>query len=393
MKNKPKKETAKKAIPQTLKGHRNLALTFGLLTIFFVVIIVYFAFAKTTITLIPMPQPVTVIFPLTIQTTEEITEANDVISGQLLTVEAEASAEITDLKSEQTVEGKATGTVTIINNWTKSQPLAETTRLLTSDGILFRTNEFADVPAGGRVEVAVTADQAGATGDVGPTRFTIPGLWSGLHDQIYAESSQAMTGGELNQHVITNQDINNITNELIGQLKTNAQEDLESKLIEIDDRFILNNDMIFADILTSNLSASVEDIADQLSGTATANVIAVIINTTNLLGAIQEKLTLQLPPGEKIQDQDRDNYQIELESYDLDSQQATMVVQANGASTIDLNHDSFDPGRLTNMSRDEILLYLSDFNIIKSAEVDFSPFWVFRSPSLSDHIKIIINEQ
>jgi hypothetical protein len=63
------------------------------------------------------------------------------------------------------------------------------------------------VPAGGRATVIVHADQSGESGDIGPERFTIPGLATSLQRQIYAESSAAMSGGKKIVSVVTQEEI------------------------------------------------------------------------------------------------------------------------------------------------------------------------------------------
>ncbi len=84
----------------------------------------------------------------------------------------------------------AKGTVRIVNHYAKSQTLVKTTRLLTSDGKLYRIDKQVVIPSGGEASVGVYADQVGAAFAIGPTKFTIPGLWIDLQKLIYAVSDQ-----------------------------------------------------------------------------------------------------------------------------------------------------------------------------------------------------------
>jgi type IV pilus assembly protein PilM len=92
-------------------------------------------------------------------------------------------------------EGKAAGTIDLINTTRNAQTLVATTRLLSEGGILFRLDDRVLVPAGGRISAHMTADRAGAQGDVPAGRFTIPGLSAALQTQVYGETKEAMRGG------------------------------------------------------------------------------------------------------------------------------------------------------------------------------------------------------
>lgn len=110
-------------------------------------------------------------------------------------IEVSVSAERDVPSASAARDGVATGTVTLVNETGAAQPLVATTRLLSEGGVLFRLRDRVTVPAGGTVEAAVYADQPGPSGDIGPSRFTIPGLSPALQASIYARSSSPMTGG------------------------------------------------------------------------------------------------------------------------------------------------------------------------------------------------------
>ena len=130
----------------------------------------------------------------------------------------------TNTNRGEQAEAQATGTVTIYNSWSENQPLMATTRLLTPDGVLFRIKERVDVPAGGKIEnVEVYADQPGTSGNIGPTSFTIPGLWQGLQEKIYAENSEPMTGGLRETKFITQKIISETSDVLKGELIEKAK--------------------------------------------------------------------------------------------------------------------------------------------------------------------------
>ena len=63
------------------------------------------------------------------------------------------------------------------------------------------------VPARGQVSVSVYADQPGASGNIGPSKFTIPGLNEEKQKVIYASSSVAMDGGTKKVGILTADDL------------------------------------------------------------------------------------------------------------------------------------------------------------------------------------------
>lgn len=99
------------------------------------------------------------------------------------------------------VSSTASGTITVYNTQARAQKLVTNTRFATLAGLIFRIHTAITVPAGtaakpGSVTVAVTADKAGDSYNVGPTSFTIPGF-AGTPQQalVYGKSSTAMAGG------------------------------------------------------------------------------------------------------------------------------------------------------------------------------------------------------
>lgn len=377
-----------KPAAQTQSRHRGLAVIFGLTTLVFAGIIVYFAFARTIVTVTPDEQPLSVVFPITIEAAAPADGSTDALQGTMATTTAAAQAELPKLTNGETVDALAQGTVTITNNWNQAQPLAATTRLLSSDGVLFRTDAFVSVPAGGTATVAVTADVAGASGNLKPSHFTIPGLWSGLQDKIYGDSSETMTGGTISRAVVTADDITSLHQKLDAELARQAQQTLTQQLTQIDATIVSDDIRFFTYHPTETLSAAAGDVADNLHGSTTATVIGVAITKSDLYTTIINKLLEQLPAGETLTGFGEDNFSLALDAYDETAKTVELNVTAHAVSTIDPDDSLFSTTTLTNKSRAEIVSALSGISVVKTVSVRFSPFWITRSPALADHIKI-----
>ncbi len=120
---------------------------------------------------------------------------SDVVAANYQEVPSYGTTFSYQLEATETVDSVASGRVTLFNNTSADQPLITTTRLLSEDGVLFRLTNAVTVPAEGQIEAEVYADQAGASGNIASTSFTIPGLPDSLQADIYATSSEAMSGG------------------------------------------------------------------------------------------------------------------------------------------------------------------------------------------------------
>jgi uncharacterized protein with FMN-binding domain len=88
---------------------------------------------------------------------------------------------------------QAQGQVSIMNNSNNSIQLVKTTRLLTSDGKIFRLSENVSVPAGSHAAAFIYADKNGSAYAIGPSRFSFPGLSDALQTIVYAVSDATLT--------------------------------------------------------------------------------------------------------------------------------------------------------------------------------------------------------
>jgi len=157
------------------------------------------------------------------------------IPGRIVTSAALTASQAITPTGTTTIAGVATGSVTLTNKTALEQDLIATTRLQTADGTLFRLKTAVKIPANGTATADVYADKSGATGDIGPTHFIVPGLPAKEQSLIYADSSAPMSGGEAGQGgTITQADVDAAVATLTAQAKTSAATSLAS-LLQADD--------------------------------------------------------------------------------------------------------------------------------------------------------------
>ncbi|HUO50767.1 MAG TPA: hypothetical protein VMU25_04365 [Candidatus Paceibacterota bacterium] len=175
----------------------------ALILILAVVALALFMLRKTTVTVTPRSH--TIVFDQTAQFTAypAATAATGTLTYTLTTTDMQDS-EVVPATGTQHVETKASGSITVYNDYSTSPvKLIKNTRFATPNGLIFRTPDDIVVPGKvgttpGHVTVTVVADQAGQQYDIGPTpRFTVPGLQNvpAMYSNIYAQSNASTTGG------------------------------------------------------------------------------------------------------------------------------------------------------------------------------------------------------
>ncbi len=325
--------------------------------------IFYIAFSKTIITVTVEPETEDFVFSYPIED----------VDAQVVSKEVEDTYTFTDFtESAEEVSGTATGTVTIYNNYSADQPLVRTTRLLSKDGVLFRTDATVTVPAGESVEVAVYADEAGSTGDIQPTTFEIVALWDGLKDQIYAESFEAMSGGIVKSGTVTEEIIKQASKKAEQELRKNASKELA------DDPNITNtisaDDMII-EIIDQSFDSEVGDAANKIVVDTSATVSAYAFDKRKLADLLASDTATDITE-KKLE------YKI-IDEAGKAFIQGTIQVPAPGTVM-----DGIEVEQLTNKNAEQIRTYLESFNEVKAVEITFSPFWIKTSSPSAKNIQV-----
>lgn len=203
--------------------------------------------------------------------------ADGAISGTLLETVRTAEKPI-EPAEKRTEEARAAGTVTLKNTTGNAQSLVVNTRLLSAGGVLFRLKKPVTAPAGGEVTAEVYADAPGAGGNIGPSRFTIPGLSVSLQDKIYAESAGDMTGGVREVGFVAEADVQRILNALREDIVRSA---MEVWALELPAGQILVPEAVFYSIASSELPQGGAEVASP-KVKATSKVRAVSLDAAAL---------------------------------------------------------------------------------------------------------------
>lgn len=279
---------------------------------------------------------------------------------------------------------QATGTVTLVNTHSVAQTLVATTRLLTPEGVLFRLDRSVAIPAGGRVEaVAVTADASGVHGNIGSSKFRIPGLSPWLQERIWAESASPMSGGQGTSDVAgAAKPV--VTQEALDALKLAARDaaraDFTRRVAEA----------VYAGEEATILEQSVVTETDVAVGDALASMSATAVASGRILilprGALVERARAELEEAALVQGRTllrvhEDTLAARVVVLEEGTGRATIAVTATGDARVGQTLEQFDVSRIVGFTPADVQTSLQSIPGVEGVEVRLWPFWVDTVPA------------
>lgn len=363
--------------------YRKIAVAFVALALVIGALVMYVAYARATVTVHPRRATVTTERVLSVVADPQ---GDDKLAGEV--AEVTVAGERTGAPSEATVaDGVATGFATLINETDEDQTLVATTRLLTPDGILFRLKSRVNVPANGRLKTEVYADKSGASGDIGPSRFTIPGLSASQQKVIYAESDAAMKGGQVSTGVVSQADVDQVEKGLREELESQAKDELDKKIdgdwtgraYEIED-------------VSRFQSAAAGETADGVTIRLSIRVRLVTFDRDKAVEIAGEDLRRGLTSDRELVGVSADTAEFGVEDADAQTDTASLRVSLHGESRVSLESPLFDASKLRGLDLDAVQAYFEGIEGVERVDVKFRPFWIKRMPDLADHIEFNIEK-
>ena len=287
------------------------------------------------------------------------------------------------------LEDKASGTVALVNTSSGGQTLIATTRLLSPKGILFRLRETVTIPADGRVDVPVVADQAGEGSAIGPSRFTIPGLRQNLQDAIYAESSEPMRRAEKPGTQVTEADIAAAGRELGEAMVPEALAQLREALPEADRKL---NVAYRSEVVDAKPSVPAGTKQPKFTVTSTVRVTAVFYSADELRTAALQKLEGQMERGRKVENLEQESLAVGIDEAAPDKSMATLKVKFLANVRVVDASTAFKKEDLMGRTAVEVQNYFKGYPGVVKAEVKLWPFWVTTVPTVADHITLQVKQ-
>ncbi|PLX24432.1 hypothetical protein C0580_05095 [Candidatus Parcubacteria bacterium] len=364
------------------KVYIRIVTFFLILTILAIFIVLHFALAKVTIKVESSTENIdkNVLVEMVPENSGEISEEK--ILGKIINTEFELNAEVESSKQMVPSE-KAGGYVTIYNNYSKDQVLVATTRLLTPDEKLFRIADRVEIPIGGQARVWAEADEAGEDFVIGPSKFTIPGLWKGVQEYIYAETETGMTMETQPQYVVTQENINEAQNKILAQAKIQALENINE---ELQDTLKINEDRLLVETETLKVS-ELGSRSDKTSLTQKINAYGLVFTEDDLIKVAQQKFTKELESNQSLIEFLNDQFEYQIIETDLETGKAVVEIKIAAKVSSNKHFWEIDKEDLFGLTEQQIREKLQNMNV-ENAEIKFFPVWLKNAPSMKDHIII-----
>jgi hypothetical protein len=353
---------------------RNIAISFVVIAVILAIVVGYTAFSRAVINVTIEPIEKDLAYRVLLSAEDPL--PSNAIPGQFGEVEASAEASIPlvpDTSDETDIAG---GVVTLHNETNSSQLLIATTRLLTTDGLLFRLQDRVLVPAQGTVDAVVKADEVGEEYQIGPTKFTIPGLNNNLQELIYASSAIAMLPGGAEPSTVTETDLLALREKTLSALLVNARNALVEKGLDVPE------ENLFVTITDETISNEVGEEASALSMKLEAKVAGVAFSEQDLRQTIISTSGARsgiLPSSELV---------YEIQGYDAETKSAAVVGRTSVGSALSTDSSIFSKANFVGATPEEVQRFLLNYEGISAVDVTLSPYWQKRLPRSSRRIDI-----
>lgn len=363
-----------------VKFYKTIALSFLVITLFLLGVVIFTTTKKANITIIAKEDTKNVNLIVNVTTQTDDKSITGMVSSTIFTF-----SQAYYPTNAKPIDGIAEGQVTIYNKSNTEQPLVKTTRLLTSNNILFRLKDNVTAPANGQITANVYADEAGSAGDIGPAEFTIPGLKPERQKVVYAESTTAMAGGSRSIKVLTENDLEDAKKDFKNKIQEAFLKNLSSP-----DNGQYNQKI--ATIVQEELSVSNKpgDEVTEFTITGKNTFAYVFYNQEELNDLINKEISSKIDLSlEKILSTTQEP-QLSLLSRGVAIDSAQLSVNQDILVTLDANSTKLSAQNFLSKKKDEIERYLLSLPHTSGVDIKISPQWSRTTPSVADKIKIVV---
>jgi len=313
---------------------------------------------------------------------------------EIITAQKIASQSVKGSGSK-TVSSFASGTITIYNTQSKSQTLIATTRFATAAGLIFRIRTAVTIPGGtatkpGSITAKVYADKEGASYNVGPTSFTIPGFAGTPQESlVYARSTSSMSGGASGSVPVVD-----------SAVETQARDALRAALAPDLDKSIQEQVPSGYVLLPGATATSYEEIVSTPSSTTgmvevkeQGTITAIVFPNSALAKAIASSVTGLGYQGEPLLLASTNNLLLaatDTPSPDLETFSFTIAGTASLTYVVDQNRIA---AAVAGKTRSAAEVAISNYPEVKRAVIVLRPFWRQSFPQDPSAISVVVSNQ
>lgn len=332
----------------------------------------YLASSRSTVRLTPTVKELRASVVLTFGPTDA---AGIDLAAQIERRPVSAAATATPDEAGTTVDDHARGRITIHNTTNAAQPLAQGTRLQSTDGVIVRTVSRVDVPARGSIEVEAVADPLGPSGEIEPGRLTIVALRAANQSLIYGQVETKFTGG-------TRRETGGLSIERLTAASNQARDAIVEDIgASAPGRYVA---------LLPESVATVPDPtepADEYTVTVTMTAVIVTYDQAVLNELIRTALLPEVPDEQTLTSLEEPTLAFE-EQASLDT--LTVSIAARGYSSLTADHALIRPESLRGQPVETIRQSLLGSGLISAVDIELRPAWRKNFPNDASKITVII---
>lgn len=315
----------------------------------------------------------------------------------------------------------ARGQITIFNESGEDWLLVKSTRFQTEEGIVFRLQNDLTVPAGvvgnpGKIAAVVVADPldandlvTGDRGNIGPTRFFLPGLREENRTKIYAENAVAMTGGVTDYtSYVVEEDLEGARLRLREELTKVAVEELK-KVVEEKNTVLGEAEFALLEGMNAVQIGEVEiDLAAGLVGqevekfsvSGTVTVSGIYYSRTEMLNILTEELSEKKSPNRELLKISEDSKSYRIFEWDEVAGKVKLTANIKGIEQYEIDPKEEDGARLltkirehvAGMNIEEARRFIQNLPEVNKVTIESWPAWSPTIPSIPDNIEFEIRD-
>ncbi len=291
----------------------------------------------------------------------------------------------------QFVEDRASGTITILNEFSSAkQRLITNTRFETEEGLIFRVKTPVVVPGftiesgkkiPGRLDVTVYADEPGDQYNIQASEFTIPGLrGSPQFSDMYARSDGAFFGGFVGEKAVVDEATKDAA---VAQLKR----ELEGSVVEKMRSGLSDSELLFED----NVTVTFRELGETINEDG-ALVSVVAIATAPVFLEEQLAKVIAIEGGVSFENPLRIGNldEIAILTKDIDEEGIIEVTISGEARLVGAYNQESLIEDLSGKNRQNVGVVLSGYPAIKDMRISVYPFWRGQVPEKTDRITVTV---
>jgi hypothetical protein len=365
---------------QPVRFYKIIAISFLVITLILLGIIVFMSSKRAEIVIVAKPTPVDVSTDVKIGSVSGGSDIEGVVTSTVVSVTK--SFQVTGNREEPALAG---GNVTLQNDSPSAQGLVATTRLLSDGGVLFRLKNAVTVPANGKIVAEVYADKPGKEGNIGPAKFTIPGLNEARQKQVYAMSEAPMSGGMKTVGSLGSDDFESAKRSFADALQKQGESVLGARLGDKKAVFTLESYDVTS---TAQVGATVSSF--DLIGSGT--VVGIFYDNTEMTTLAKSLLAKRAIDNSEIIETNEKDPTVTFAEYNKEKMVATVHLFYDGVATLNPQSKQIDRTMFFGKNKEEVRRYLLTLDHVHSVDVQFHPAWMQSVPHITDHVQVTVKE-